>query len=494
MTTATMEDQVSVSVSVGRHSIDMRLPAHTTVAAMMSELVDKCRTILDSTDRDASYFNSRTVAWHLERFGGTVIAPTSTLDAAGINSGDRIYLRKGDPTEAYPELIDDHAEFIAQLQATQFVPWSHKYSRPLTSGVLLVCAALGLTGLVVFTQARPELGALNRYGIVGGLLVGAVLVFAVSLVSDYYDDDPQTRGVPIWGFWLGYGLLAAAAIIVIPRRFSIYTFIIVGVALATVAAIIYAATKRYALIHVTIAAAALLGIIAPLLSWAYSWAPMVIAAQAMILGVIVLKYSQQLALGLAKINLPYIAATGESYIKNLKGDVSRLPLITRKDETLDSIFHQKERVAAARYAILAVTTGFAAVIAAGAFFVGRYPTGSWWLAAVYVIMIALVLMFRGLASGDALLQTIYWIAGTTTVLAFTAGEVVADGLTARAAMLIAGLTFAAMLTVIVSVRQITLSSNNIKRFVDIFEWWVVFMPFVILGYSFMGLFALFRAW
>ena len=487
------QDQVGVSVSAGRHSIDYSLPRHTTVASMMSDLVEKYRSDLENTGRDASYFTARTVSWHLERFGGTSIDPAGTLADAGVMSGDRIFLRRGQPTEVYPELIDDHAEFIAKLQTTQFASWSSRYSRPLASIVLLVCAALGLGGLVVFTQARPELDPLARYGTVAGLLICAGLIIAISLVSDYAD-DPQTQDVPKWGFWLGYALLAAAASSVIPRGLSIYTIIIVGVILATVAVVIYASTKRYPLIHVTVASAALLGIIAPLLSWAYSWAPMVIAAQAMVLGVIALKYSVQLALGLAKINLPYIAASGESYIKNLKGDVSQLPLLTKKDETLDSIFHQRERVAASRHASLAVTIGFGVIIAGAAFFVGQHQSGSWWLTAAFVVLVAITLMFRGLASADALLQTTYWVAATATILAFTTGVVVDNGLTGEAAGLIGGLTLISILSVIVSIRQISLSSNSIKRMIDIFEFWAFFLPFIILGYSFMGLYSLFRAW
>lgn len=493
MTTINDEDRVSVSVTIPRHSIDMVLPLHTTVAAMMADLVDKCRTALENTGRATDFFSERTVSWHLERFGGESIAAEATLADAGVRSGDRITLRKGNPTEVYPELIDDHAEFIAQLQTAQFPSWSSRYSRPLSSAVLLVCATIVLTGLATFAAKHPHLEALTRYSIVGGLAALAALTFAITFVCDY-SDDPDTKAVPIWGFWLGYGLSAGAAAIVIPRALSVYTIIVVAVILATLSVIIYAATKRYPLIHVTVASASILAAATPLLSCAYPWPPMVIAAQAMALGLLALKYSAQIALGLAKINLPYIAASGESYIKNLKGDVSKLPLITSKDETLDSIFHQKERVVASRYAILAVTIGFCTVITAAAFFMGLYPNGSWWLTATFVILIAAALMFRGLSSGDALLQGAYWIAATATVITFTAGAVATAGLNSDIAAVVGALTLATILTVIVSIRQVSLTSNTIKKGIDILEWWVYFMPYAILGFSFMGLYNIFRAW
>lgn len=492
-TTINDEDKVNVSVTIPRHSIDMTLPLHTTVSAFMSDLVAYCRNTLSKTSRDTSYFAERTIAWHLERFGGQAIPADGTLDDAGIRSGDRIYLRKGNPTEVYPELIDDHAEFIAKLQTSQFAAWSERYSRPLSSVALLVCAALAVTGLVTYVAQNPQLPALARYSIVGGLTAVAALVFAITFVCDY-GDDPQTASVPRWGFWLGYGLIAGAAATAIPRALSVYTIILVSVVLATLSVIIYAATKRYPLVHVTVASAAILAAVAPLLSCAYTWPHMVIAAQSMALGLLALAFSSQIALGLAKINLPYIAANGESYIKNLKGDVSKLPLMTSKDETLDSIFHQKERVAASRYAILAVTIGFCTVIAGSAFFVGLYPHGSWWLTAIFIMLVATALMFRGLCSGDALLQTAYWIAATATVIAFAAGSVATDGLQLNVAIIIAALTLTAALTVIVSIRQVSLNSNSIKRVIDIFEWWVYFVPYAILGYSFMGLFSIFRAW
>ncbi|MGJ6127124.1 type VII secretion integral membrane protein EccD [Mycolicibacterium sp. Y3] len=480
-------------MTIPRHSIDMVLPLHTTVAAMMADLVDKYRTALEKTGRATDFFNERTVSWHLERFGGESISAEGTLADAGVRSGERITLRKGNPTEVYPELIDDHAEFIAQLQTAQFPSWSSRYSRPLSSAALLVCATLVLTGLVAFAAKHPHLDALTRYSIVGGLAAVAALTFAITFVCDY-GDDPETKAVPIWGFWLGYGLSAAAAAIVIPRALSVYTIIVVAVVLATLSVVIYAATKRYPLIHVTVASASILAAVTPLLSCAYSWPPMVIAAQAMALGLLALKYSAQIALGLAKINLPYIAASGESYIKNLKGDVSKLPLITSKDETLDSIFHQKERVVASRYAILAVTIGFCTVISAAAFFTGLYPNGSWRLTAIFVILIAAALMFRGLSSGDAFLQAAYWIAATATVISFTAGAVATAGLNSGIAAVIGALTVTAILTVIVSIRQISLTSNTVKKGIDILEWWVYFMPYAILGFSFMGLYSIFRAW
>ena len=485
------EDRVSVSVTIPHHSIDMVLPRYTPVSAILAELVDKCRKALDG--RDSDYFAERTVSWHLERLFGEAISPDQTLDEAGVVSGARIFLKKGNPTEIYPELIDDHAEFIAQHQTTQFAAWSSRYSRPLSSTVLLVCTALGLIGLVTFTGQHPHLPPLARYSIVGGLIAAAALIFAITFVCDYAD-DPQTDSVPRWGFWVGYGLTAAAAAIVIPRAPSVYTIIVVAVVLATLAVIFYGATKRYPLVHVTVASASILAAIAPLLSVAYPWPPMVIAAQTMALGLAFLSRSSQIALSLAKINLPYIAASGESYIKNLKGDVSKLPLITSKDETLDSIFHQKERVGASRYAILAVTTGFCAIITAAAFFVGLRPTGSWPMIAAFVVLIATALMFRGLCSGDALLQTVYWIAATATVIAFAAGSIAAGGLTVNVAALIAALTAVAALTVIVSIRQISLTSNSVKRLIDVLEAWVYFMPYLILGYEFMNLYNLFRAW
>jgi type VII secretion integral membrane protein EccD len=508
-TTINDEDRVSVSVTIPRHSIDMVLPRFTPAAAMMSDLVDRFKGALASSGRDTEFFTGpatasdaekRTVAWHLERLGGESIAAEETLDDAGVRSGDRIFLKKGNPTEVYPELIDDHAEFIAKHQTTQFASWSSRYSRPLSAAVLLVCAALALIGLVAFAAQHPHLPALARYSIVGGLIAAAALMFAITFVCDY-GDDPDTKSVPQWGFWVGYGLVAAAAAVVIPRAFSAYTIVVVSVVLATLSVIFYGATKRYPLIHVTVASASLLAAVAPLLSAAYPWSPMVIAAQTMALGLAVLSKSDQIALSLAKINLPYIAANGESYIKNLKGDVSKLPLITQKDETLDSIFHQKERVGASRYAILAVTIGFCAIIATAAFFVGRRPAladsspqVTWWLAAAFVVLIAVALVFRGLCADDAALQTALWIAATTTMIAFIAGSVAGTGLTLNVAVIVAALTLTAALAAIVSIRQISLTSNTVKRCIDILEGIVYFLPYFILGWSFMGLYHIFRAW
>ncbi|MEE3755279.1 type VII secretion integral membrane protein EccD [Mycobacterium intracellulare] len=499
-TTINDEDRVSVSVTIPRHSIDMVLPRFTPAAAMMTDLVERCKNALDTAGRDTEFFAERTVAWHLERFGGESISAEDTLDDAGVRSGDRIFLKKGNPTEVYPELIDDHAEFIAQHQTTQFASWSARYSRPLSAAVLLVCAALALIGLITFTAQHPHLPALARYSIVGGLVAGAALMFAITFVCDY-GDDPDTQSLPRWGFWVGYGLIAAAAAAVIPRAFSVYTIVVVAVVLATLSVIFYGATKRYPRIHVTVASASLLAAVAPLLSCAYPWPPVVIAAQTMALGLAVLSKSDQIALSLAKINLPYIAANGESYIKNLKGDVSKLPLITQKDETLDSIFHQKERVGASRYAILAVTIGFCISIAAAAFFVGLRSTvasfssqDAWWLAAAFVVLIAVALVFRGLCADDAALQAALWIAATATMIAFIAGSVAATGLTPNVAIIGTALTLTAALTVIVSIRQISLTSNSVKRCIDILEGLVYFLPYFILGWSFMGLYHIFRAW
>lgn len=487
------EDRVSVSVTIPYHSIDMVLPRYTTVSAIMAELVKRYKRVLAKTGRDVSYFTEPTVAWRLERFGGEAVLAEQTLDDAGVRSGDRIYLKKGNPTEVYPELIDDHAEFIAQHQTTQFAAWSSRYSRPLSSAVLLMCIALTLIGLVAYTSQHPHLAALARYSIVSSLIAAATLMFAITFVCDY-DDDPETESVPKWSFWAGYSLVAAAAAIMIPRALSVYTIIVVAVVLATLSVITYTATKRYPLIHVTIASAALLTAVAPLLSCAYPWRPMVIAAQTMALGLILLSRSCQIALSLAKINLPYIAASGESYIKNLKGDVSKLPLITSKDETLDSIFHQRQRVEESRYAILAVTIGFCAAITAAAFFIGLNPSQSYWQEVSFVLLIATALVFRGLCADDAVVQTVYWIAATATVTAYTAAAITAGGLTLKVAVIGGALTLVAALTVIVSVRQISLTSNIIKRGIDIFESWVYFIPYLILGFDFMGLYNIFRAW
>lgn len=492
---ANIDGMVRVSIAIPHHSYDMSIPLHTPVAEMMTDLVSKYRKALRATDRDTEYFDGNSLTWHLEKLDdGTPIPMSGTLHDAGVRTGKQLYLRKGDPAEVYPELIDDHAEFIAQHQS-KFDAWSEKYSRPLSSAVLLVCALLALTGVVVFSAQHPSLPLVARYGMVAALVVAAVLQFSITFVSDY-GDDPDTKEIPKWGFWLGYGLLGTAAAISVPRALSVYSLIIVCVVLAAVAVILYGATKRHPLVHVTIASASMLAVIAPLLSRLYPWSTMVVAAQVMALGLLALLGAPKLALTLAKINRPYIAANGESYIKSLKNDVATLPLITKKDETLDSIFHQKERVTASRYANVAVTLGFCVVIAGAAFFVGWRVSGSWWLAASFVALMAAALGFRGTANGDAVIQGVYWLAGTASVLAFLTGSVVHQGITVMSAAMLAALIVVAVLAVIVSIRQVSPTNNRLRKCIDIAEWWVWFLPYIILGgaTSFMGLYDLWRAW
>lgn len=495
MTLSTREDEdlVGVSIAIPKHCIDLRVPAHTTVALMMASLVDKCKDILRDSGRGTEYFDGHSQSWHLEMLGQKAVPLDGTLAEAGVHEGVQLYLRKDDPQEVYPELIDDVAEFVSDLQTQQFPAWSAKHSRPLAAAVLLLCSALSLSGVVVFVDTHPTLSALIRYGIIAALTVTAMLLFAITVVCDYAD-NPETQSVPRWGYWLGYALTAAAAAICIPRPVSIYTIITVGIILATLSVVFYAATKRHPVVHVSIATAALLAVSAPLASRLYPWAPAVIAAQVMALGLVMIKFSPQIALGLAKINLPYIPATGETYIKNLKGDVSRLPLITSKDETLDSIFHQKNRVAASRYAILAVTVGLTSVIVAAAFFLGIATREQWWLAAVFAATMAIALVFRGQCCGDAAVQGAFWIAAPATVLAFLAGATTANGLTANAGAALGILTLVALLAVIVSVRQLTLTSIMAKKAIDMFELVVYCAPFLILGWFFMDLYHLFRAW
>lgn len=287
MTLSTREDEdlVGVSIAIPKHCIDLRVPAHTTVALMMASLVDKCKDILRDSGRGTEYFDGHSQSWHLEMLGQKAVPLDGTLAEAGVHEGVQLYLRKDDPQEVYPELIDDVAEFVSDLQTQQFPAWSAKHSRPLAAAVLLLCSALSLSGVVVFVDTHPTLSALIRYGIIAALTVTAMLLFAITVVCDYAD-NPETQSVPRWGYWLGYALTAAAAAICIPRPVSIYTIITVGIILATLSVVFYAATKRHPVVHVSIATAALLAVSAPLASRLYPWAPAVIAAQVMALGLV----------------------------------------------------------------------------------------------------------------------------------------------------------------------------------------------------------------
>lgn len=493
------DDLVAVALAFPRHCIDLRLPLHQPVGAFLADLVDHCHSEMQRQGRDTEFLAptgeaAHGICWHLELLGEQVIAEDMSLSDVGVREGDRIYLRRGEPTETYPALIDDVAEFVAYHQQ-QFPTWAPRHSRALTAAVLGVCSAFGLSGWLIFAAMNPDMPVEVRYSVCGALLVTAALIFALTAVCDRSDATEGTATVPRWGFWLGYATTAAGVATCVPRPMSLYTVIVTAVVLGTVAGLFYASTKRHPMIHVTTAAACVLALLAPLASQLYLWPPQVIAAQTMALGVIMLRYSDNIARALAKINLPHIAADGEPYLKNLKGDVSQLPLITSKDATLDSIFHQKDRVVAARSAIVAVVTGLSVPVAAGAFFLAAtIPAGQYWLAAAYTALIAATLTFRGQVTPDALLQACYWLAATVTMLAYAAGTVTDTGLTPRPAIIVAALIAVAAVSVIVAIRQIELSSIPIRKMLDVIAMIMFWAPFAILGYYFMGLYHLFRAW
>lgn len=485
---ATVQDEARIQVVVRSrdsmaHIIDVPMPAQVPIGDNIAELIPFLRRELDHQGKDSSWLDDPEAFWTLrEPFHTQELDPEKSLQQSKIYDGTRLLLVKRTPGEKFPPLVDDLAEAIAYWLKQSFPAWGYRVSQQVSLAVLAgVSLLLTLLTLRYTAVAQPPM--LTRAIMVGAaatimLMLTILVVIVVRTHKERYTVIVRPLLVII------YTLTATAAMIAIPRPMSFYQVVITSAALLTLSIFLVVVTAANTRIHYAVATASLVVILVGSLNTFYPSPAPILAAQLVIIGCAVMIQANRVAIPLGKISLPFVPATGESFVTGLDrpGDLDAGDL-PGEGELNEGIFNQKQQVLACNDATIGLLVGALTVMSAASFAIGYTLTNKHWLLFALVTVIAVTTIYRGKSYDGARLQGIVLVGATTFYAAFGAGLMLSPHYSDNLAQAIAALTALAAASVfatIWSVQERRLVSPITTRILEIIERLLYLAPWPLL--------------
>ncbi|WP_082993143.1 type VII secretion integral membrane protein EccD [Mycobacterium sp. 1245111.1] len=469
---ATTQAEARVQITVPGHVIDVPMSNYALIGDCLAELIPFLTRELDRAGKDSSWLNDPSAHWTLRRpFQSQPLDPEKTLEDEKVRDGSRLLLVKKDPGEKYPPLIDDVAEAITYWLKEHFPSWDGRISRRI-SLVLLPAVIAFVCALSTFWAAQTQPGLATRLTVCGIMGAGAILVTAIALVVSRTDQD-QYGPLVVPFLTMTYLLAGTASLLVTPRPLGIHQLVAAGATLFTLSVCLAVVTRANARLHYGVAAASAAVTAIAALNMMYRSPTAVLGVQLITLCFFVMLGSSRISLALARISLPYVPATGESYIggNDRPGDLDagKLP---RDGHANDSILNQEEQTLTAYECLVGILTGALTIICASGWFTGRSLDNHNWLIFLFMLTIALALVYRGKSYDDARLQGITLVATTILVATFAGGLIASPAYAenqTRAAIVIGLLVFSTILAAIYSIQQRRIVSPIVTKGLELFE-------------------------
>ena len=500
--TARSANNTRVAITIPGHIVDLTLSPTVPISHIVSQLIPYLRQQLNGKPKAVEFLSNAGAYWHLERFGNVALDSSKTLEDEGVLDGEALYLKGTYPTEKYPALIDDVAESIAYHQKSNFPMWRPESGIRLNLTLIQIIGGIiaGVLGLWA-SRSQPPMDV--RYVVVGICAAPAVTTIAVGLTVLRPTKERLYEIVrPL--FVVGYEMITAVGLLAIPRKLDVYQLVVAAALLFVVSVLVYAisGTRRDAqlnysssltemssktLTEVTklnygVAAAALIVLIVSGANLLYLSPPAVIGVEIIVLAFFAVLMASRVALAFAKINLPYVPATGEEYTKVSVDDVGSA---TRSagSKAVDSILNQEQQVITAYGVIVGILSGALSLIVATAFFTGKFLDNHQWIIWSFILVISAALVYRGKSYDDERLQRLCLAASAGTMTAFLAGLVVSPTSAhndVRFFLTLAALMMGLMISSTFSIQRRVVRSPIAMRGLEIIEMVLYATPIVYL--------------
>lgn len=488
---ATIQDEARIQVAVrGKgsraHVVDVPMPSQVPLGDNLAELIPFLRRELDAQGRDTEWLDDREAHWTLRKpFHTEELDPEKSLLQAKITDGDRLLLVKRTPGEKFPPLIDDVAEAIAYWLKQFFPSWDYRMSQRVSLSVLpvvvaLLCAlALRYTGI-----AQPQ--PLTRI-IMAAAAAAPALLLTILTVVIIRADKVRYRAMAVPLLVIIYLLTGSAAVIAIPQAYSLYQLMAAAAALLTLAILLAVITGTNIRIHYAVATASLVIIAVGAVNLAYPSPTEIVAAQVIVLATMILLMSGRISMPLAKISLPIVPPTGESFVADTDrpGDLDAGDL-TGDGAANEAIFNQKQQVLTWYDSSTGLIAGALTVTIFAAWTLGYTTTIHPWILFALTVITATILVYRGKTEDDALMQGLCLVGAAATLSAYGAGLMFSDHYAdnlpqavSALAILLAACTFAAVW----AVQERKITSPLSARFLEIIEKLLCAAPWPLLIFA-----------
>lgn len=391
-----LAEQVRVAVIFSGRQHDLTLPATvpvaTVVAGILNTICDPADSLLEAGE-DGRITPGAVV---LRRVNGQALDREEDLQAQGVIDGDLLRLEVGDAEVTLTPIIENASSATAQILSNH----RQQIDEAVTFRFAAITAALGvvLTVGLLLNAWRINLAAGHDVNL---MLAGAAAVLTAALLATATIVWWRHRELTVaTSLWLSALVSApAAAVIGTPGQPSAWHAVFGFATVTVVASALWALTPAprgvLAWTAITGGCWALISALHALgVQWGYLWVAV------MAIALLVLKLSEGIAGRLARLPMPEFPTVTGKNVFDPADDIAAQALEA-------AATHGTPSMAQLTRAAIAANTYLTVVIACTAVFfvVGSASTitpgqGRWWLATVYVLMLATILVLAARAFAD----------------------------------------------------------------------------------------------
>ncbi|MFA5707806.1 type VII secretion integral membrane protein EccD [Mycolicibacterium sp.] len=394
-----LAEQVRVAVLFEGRQKDVTLPASSPVAAVVDALVRRLQANEDGGDDglrepDETGMVSPGLV-NLTHIDGRPLNRTQTLSQQGVVDGDLLVLEVVDSEVEFTPVIESPSSAVAVLNKAR-TPVVTAATARLVAGVIIAATVATTIALLMLAWSRNRSAGhdWNLIPAVSALAVGVLLIIGGALVW-----SRQRDAVTANALWLPGALIAcpAAALMAAPGDIGTWHVAFAAVVATVLAALLWriSPAPRGAMATIVIVGTglAVLAVIHALTGATLQN----MSVAVMVLALFVLTGAPKIAARMAGIPVPpFPTVTGKDTFDNADA-IAKEALVAAEHQGTPSVEALRRGAAAANTYLSALLLAVAVFFVGASFFVVDPGQGRWWLATVFVGVLATVLLLRGRA-------------------------------------------------------------------------------------------------
>ncbi|OBK21568.1 type VII secretion integral membrane protein EccD [Mycobacterium asiaticum] len=297
-----------VTLAVGGLRLDVGLPANTSIAAFIDDVIDIANEQLaanSGTDPglERIAFDTTEGMWTLARLGDDAIDPNRSLTEASIYDGDLLTIREIDQPPR-PMLFDD-LEFASEDDGigpakNAATSWLSRDSR------LITCFSVGLAATLTAALLLPG-QAVHSYIPATALAAGVLAVIAACVIAHRSAGARRSE----WVAAMGTPLLFGGSLYVVPDGFGPKSLPMAFGLTGLASLLVLLITGRGRALHTAVITLALIGGLASVVEMLWNPPNRSVGAVLATISVIVVYLSPRVTILLAKLPVPRVPTAGE---------------------------------------------------------------------------------------------------------------------------------------------------------------------------------------
>jgi type VII secretion integral membrane protein EccD len=481
-----------IAVLVGGMLIDVGLPTHTSIAAIITEVIELANDqIPDRDDLEDVEFDNTEGKWTFARLGGSPIDPNRSLSEAGIYDGDLVVVQQiGVPTA--PLMFDDVEAPAGDTDSR--TQWLIENARTATWFGLSILLGVAVA-VVLPRQTAASVGPVPIAAI-ATLVIG--MVFAtVACVLPYRSGEGTDTASPVpgkrsaWPAGVALPLLFGGALYVVPGAHGVRALPMAFGLTALVALVVLLVSGRGRSLYTAVIAVGVLCALAAVAELLLNPNPRSVGAILATAAVIVVYLAPRTTIMLSKLPVPRVPTAGEPLDDiETQGGTTVEGVNAIGKQVIPTEAGMAERVRRANEYLTGIIAAAAVTAVVGCYLAVDVTNGFFWQGTAFSIAVAAVLCLRGRSHHD-LVQSATLIAGGLVIALamIVKNATYLDGWQINAAVLLVALMVLLVATGLVAPRMEF--SPVVRRRVEILEYLAISLVFPLACWI-IRLYAFFR--